>query len=44
MSGYIFAPQVTRDLADIWRHIAQDNSESADRVLDALSTAFTKLA
>lgn len=44
MSSYSLAPQVPSDLADIWQYIAQDNPDAADRVLDALSAAFTKLA
>ena len=44
MSDYILAPKVPTDLAEIWRHIAEDNPEAADRVLDAISAAFIKLA
>lgn len=44
MSQYILAPKVTSDLADIWQHIADDNPDAADRVMDAFSTAFAKLA
>jgi plasmid stabilization system protein ParE len=42
MSDYTLAPKVPADLAEIWRHIAEDNPDAADRVLDAISAAFIK--
>ncbi|MGI4787450.1 MAG: type II toxin-antitoxin system RelE/ParE family toxin [Janthinobacterium lividum] len=44
MSQYILAPEVPSDLANIWRHIAEDDPDAADRVLDTISAACAKLA
>lgn len=44
MKQYLLAPEVHRDLGNIWLHIAEDNPDAADRVMDALSAAFAKLA
>jgi plasmid stabilization system protein ParE len=32
MSLYLFTPQATHDLLDIWNFIARDNPQAADRV------------
>ncbi len=39
MSRYLFTPQATRDLFDIWNFIARDNREAADRVEAAMFRA-----
>ena len=44
MSNYVLAAEVPADLAEIWRHIAQDDLDAADRVIDTISQAFIKLA
>ncbi len=44
MSDFVIAPEVSRGLADIWRHIAQDDPDAADRVLDGIQAAFGNLA
>lgn len=44
MSDYIIAPIVSKDLAGIWQHIAEDNFDAADRVIDSIHAAFGKLA
>jgi toxin ParE1/3/4 len=37
-------PQAEADLDDIWWHIAQDNPDAADRLLDAIDERCTLLA
>lgn len=37
-------PQAERDLDDIWLTIAGDNPSAADRVIDAVEAAETRLA
>lgn len=44
MKRYVLTPSAKRDLGDIWDFIAQDNVDAADRVLDALEAAMSKLA
>ena len=44
MSDYKIAPKVASDLADIWQHIAEDDPDAADRVLDTINEAFVKLS
>jgi plasmid stabilization system protein ParE len=44
MSAYLFTPQATRDLFDIWTFIARDNREAADRVEAAVFRACDLLA
>jgi antitoxin ParD1/3/4 len=43
MSQYVLAPEVISDLSDIWQHIAEDDPDAADRVVDAFSVIFAKL-
>ena len=35
MSPYVLAPLAREDLRDIWDHIAEDDFDTADRVLRA---------
>ncbi len=44
MSGYTFGPQAGDDLLDLWEHIAGDNREAADRLIDQLYHHFDRLA
>ena len=44
MTPFDLTPLAKRDLDDIWDYIAEDNVQAADRVLDALDNAMTKLA
>ena len=44
MSGYAFGPGVATDLEGIWEHIAADDLDAADRMLDAFYTQFEYLA
>jgi antitoxin ParD1/3/4 len=44
MSGYRFTPQAADDLVEIWRSIAQDNSEPAGRVEAAVFRACDLIA
>jgi toxin ParE1/3/4 len=37
-------PQAEADLDDIWWHIAQDNPDAADRLLDSIDERCTTLA
>jgi toxin ParE1/3/4 len=37
-------PQAEADLNDIWWHIAQDNPDAADRLLDSIDERCTTLA
>jgi toxin ParE1/3/4 len=41
---FILTPRAKQDLYDIWDHIAADNIEAADRVLESLHDAMVKLA
>ena len=41
---FVLTPQARADLVDIWSYIAEDSQESADRVLERLHDAFTRLA
>ena len=41
---FVLTPQARADLVDIWNYIAEDSLESADRVLEGLYAAFTRLA
>jgi len=44
MSGYQFTPQAADDLFEIWRYIAQDSIEAANRVEEAVYRACAFLA
>jgi plasmid stabilization system protein ParE len=44
MSSYQFTPQALGDLVDIWSFIAQDNTTAADRVAEAVLSAYELLA
>ena len=44
MSGFVPTAPAERDLTEIWDYLATDNLEAADRVLDAIETAFRRLA
>jgi hypothetical protein len=37
---FILTPRAAQDVNDVWNHIADDNIEAADRVLDALHKAL----
>ncbi len=39
MSKYRFTPQAADDLFDVWKFIAQDNPEAANRVEEAIYLA-----
>lgn len=41
---FVLTPQARADLVEIWNYIAEDNPENADRVLERLYGAFTRLA
>ncbi len=41
---FVLTPQAQADLLEIWNYIAEDSPESADRVLERLYAAFTRLA
>ena len=44
MSAFVLAEPAEQDLTEIWDYIAADNLEAADRVLDAIASAFARLA
>ena len=44
MARVLFTRQAREDLIDIWRHIAEDDPQAADRVLDRLDEAAGHLA
>lgn len=44
MSAFVLTEPAEQDLTDIWDYIAADNLEAADRVLDAIASAFVRLA
>jgi plasmid stabilization system protein ParE len=41
---FVLTPQARADLVAIWNYIAEDSPENADRVLERLYGAFTRLA
>jgi plasmid stabilization system protein ParE len=41
---FVLTPQARADLLEIWTYIAEDSPENADRVLERLHAAFTRLA
>lgn len=44
MKRFVLTPRAKQDINQIWDYIAQDDIEAADRVLDDLESAMTKLA
>jgi plasmid stabilization system protein ParE len=44
MTSYILAPEALQDLQELWGHIATENLDAADRVIDTLFAAFERLA
>lgn len=44
MAVVLFTRQAREDLIDIWRHVAVDDPQAADRVLDLLDEAASYLA
>ena len=43
MSPYILAPLAREDLREIWDRIAEDDFDTADRVLDEIHSAILHL-
>jgi antitoxin ParD1/3/4/toxin ParE1/3/4 len=41
---FVLTPQARADLFEIWNYIAEDSAENADRVVERLQAAFTRLA
>lgn len=41
---FVLTPQARADLLEIWNYIAEDSPQNADRVLELLYAAFTRLA
>ena len=44
MRGYLVSPQAGEDLFEIWRYIAKDSEEAADRVQSEFYEVFGALA
>ncbi|MBD2629816.1 type II toxin-antitoxin system RelE/ParE family toxin [Trichormus variabilis] len=44
MSQFRISTQATRDIENIWKYVAQNNSKAADKLFDILRTTFPKLA
>jgi plasmid stabilization system protein ParE len=44
MKRFILTSRARQDVNEIWDYIANENIEAADRVLEALHNAMTKLA
>jgi plasmid stabilization system protein ParE len=44
MSSYAFHPEAFADLDEIWKYIAEDNIDAADRVLADIHSTLTTLA
>jgi plasmid stabilization system protein ParE len=44
VKDYVLAPAAGADLEEIWLHIASDNIDAAERVLDELEAACQLLA
>ena len=42
--SFVLTPQARADLLEIWNYIAEDSPENADRILERLYAAFTRLA
>jgi len=43
MSGFVLHPQAYTDLEEIWEHIATDNLDAADRVVEEIHQAIQSL-
>jgi plasmid stabilization system protein ParE len=43
MNPYILAPLAREDLREIWDHIAEDDLDTADRILDEIRSAILLL-
>lgn len=41
---FVLTPEAEADILDIWRYIAEDSTEAADRVVQQLFEAFDRLA
>jgi toxin ParE1/3/4 len=44
MSSYVLAPAAQTDLEEIWDHIANDDFDAADRVIEEIRLAILRLA
>jgi len=44
MSAFVLHPQAYSDLEEIWEHIATDNLDAADRILEEIHHAIQSLA
>jgi len=44
MRGYAFHPEAFADLEEIWEHIAEQNIDAADRVIDEIISTLRTLA
>ena len=44
MSSYILAPLARQDLEQIWDRIAEDDFDTADRVVEEIRTAILRLS
>jgi plasmid stabilization system protein ParE len=44
MRGYAFHPEAFADLDEIWEHIAAQNIDAADRVIDEIFSTLRTLA
>jgi toxin ParE1/3/4 len=44
MKRFKLTPRAKQDVNEIWDYLAGDNIAAADRVIDALENAMTKLA
>ena len=44
MSSYLFTPQAVEDLFEIWRYVAADDLDAANRVEQGLHDACARLA
>jgi antitoxin ParD1/3/4/toxin ParE1/3/4 len=43
LRAFVLTPRAEQDVSDIWNYIADDNIESADRVVAAIKNAIIKL-
>jgi plasmid stabilization system protein ParE len=44
MSGYVFHPEASTDLDEIWEYIAEDNIDAVDGILADVYSTLTTLA
>jgi len=44
MKSFVLTPRAELDLIEIWEYLAQDNLETADRILHELEATMCKLA